>query len=181
MDPVKKFRIFFWVTFSVLVLAIAAGSYYFFGLNDWKEKVIVDKDQKIAQQDTDLKKQIDLFSQTGSATTSDKETLTAENTRLIKDKADLTTENTSLKAGKAKALAYNEFFKYLNTVIETHNGFSGWTDAEFQTGKTKAEATGDISFVSTVNWAWYETSIDPTIRVIRAWKEIVSGIQNALK
>jgi hypothetical protein len=180
MDPVKKFRIVFWVTFSVLVLIIAAGVFYYFKIDDWKEKLVASKDQKIAFQVTDLANQAKLLEETGG-TAKDKEALVAENTLLTKDKASLTAENTALKAGRAKALAYNEFFKYLNTVIETHNGFTGWTDAEFQIGRTRAEATGDISFVSTVNWAWYETSINPTTRVIRAWKEIVSGIQNALK
>ena len=181
MDPVKKFRIVSWVIFSVLMLVIAIGSYYFFTINGWKEKIIASKDEKIAQLTDDLSKQAKLLEETGSQTSKDKAALSAENAQLTKDKSSLTAENAALKAGKAKALAYNEFFKFLNTVIETHNGFTGWTDAEFQTGKSKAEATGDISFVSTINWAWYETGIDPDTRVMRVWKEIVSGIQNALK
>ncbi|MFA5157641.1 MAG: hypothetical protein WC451_00410 [Patescibacteria group bacterium] len=85
------------------------------------------------------------------------------------------------KAGLAKITAYKEFLKYYNSVIETHNGYTGWTDAEFQVGKTKAEATGDASFVSTVNWAWYETSVDVATRIIRVNKEIVSGIESGIK
>lgn len=85
------------------------------------------------------------------------------------------------KTGMAKITAYKEFLKYYNSVIETHNGYTGWTDAEFQTGKTKAEATGDASFVSTVNWAWYETGVDVATRIIRVNREIVSGIESGIK
>lgn len=181
MDPMKKFRVFFWIVFSFLVVVIATGIYYFFGIIDWKDKVISDKDQKISLQEVDLIKQAKLLGDTGSLAAKDKETLTLENEQLTKDKVALTAENTNLKAGRTKAQAYNEFFRYLNSVIETHNGFTGWTDAEFQTSVAKAEATGDSAFVSTINWAWYERSVDVTTRVIRVWKEISSGIQNALK
>ncbi len=85
------------------------------------------------------------------------------------------------KAGMAKITAYKEFLKYYNSVVETHNGYTGWTDAEFQIAKTKAEATGDTDFVSTVNWAWYETSIDPITRIIKANKAIVTGLERGIK
>lgn len=85
------------------------------------------------------------------------------------------------KAGMTKITAYKEFLKYYNSIIEAHNGYTGWTDAEFQVGKTKAEATGDTSFVSLVNWAWYETTVDVTTRIIRVNKAIVSGLESGIK
>lgn len=181
MDPVKKFRIFFWIIFVFLVLVIAAGSYYFISADVFKNRIIASKDEKIALQAIDLSRQAKLLEDASSQTAQDKESLTAENAQLKKDKDTLTAENNALKAGKTKALAYAEFFRYLNSIIETHGGFTGWTDPEFQTAKTKAEATGDTSFVSTVNWAWYDRDTPPFDRVLRTWKEIVSGIQNALK
>ena len=181
MDPVKKFRIVFWVTFSVLVLVIAVGCYYFFNLDAWKEQVIADKNQKITQEASDLLTKTKLLADAGSQSSKDKETLAAENAQLTKDKDALTAENASLKATKAKALAYNEVFKHVNSVIETHNGFDGWTDAEFQAGKVKAEATGNTTYVSTINWCWYDHSVDQLTRALRFWKETATNIESSLK
>ena len=85
------------------------------------------------------------------------------------------------KAGMAKITAYKEFLKYYNSVIKAHNGYTGWTDAEFQIDKQKAEATGDTDFVSLVNWAWYDTSVDPTTRILRINDAIVTGLERGIK
>lgn len=177
MDPIKKFRIVFWVVFAVLIVAIAAGSYFFLSLNNWKEDVIGSKDAKIAELEKKLSDSLAGSDQTAGTNQS----LTAANAQLTKDKDELTAENKNLKSNIASAVAYNNFFGYMNTVVETHNGFTGWTDAEFQTGKSYAEKTGSTSFVSTINWAWYETSVAPATRIIRVWKETQSGIESALK
>lgn len=174
MDPVKRFRIVYWASIGVLVLAIVAGGYYFFQLDSWKESVVASKDEKIATLEANLQsKTNELESATASAGESQQS--------LATEKSQLESENSALKAKASKALAYNEVFKYMTGVIKTHNGFTGWTDAEFQVGKTKAEATGSTAFVSTINWAWYETSVTPNERVIRVWEEMASGIENALK
>jgi len=122
-----------------------------------------------------------LVSPSPTATSSELVALQSRVTTLEKEKSNLEGQISSLKSKIKKANAYNEFYKYLNSVIETHSGYTGWTDAEFETGKQKAEATGDAPFVSTVNWAWYETSVPPYDRVLRTQKEIASGIENALK
>lgn len=181
MDPVKKYRIVFWIVFSVLILTIAGGIFYFMRLNAWKESIIASKDEKIALQATDLAKQKKLLEDAGLQSTKDKDSLASKNAQLKKEKDILTAENSALKAQKSKALAYNAVFAYVTSVIKTHAGFSGWTEAEFQAGKAKAEATGDTNYVSMVNWAWYETSVPPTDRVIRFWEDTSSGISNALK
>lgn len=178
-DP-KKARTAFIITLVLaIVFFVISGvlGYFYYqakSLDNWKEKIVQLKDGKITELEA---KVADLEGRASS--------LSAEG---VKTKADLEKENASLnaqiasyKAKIAKANAYNEFYKYLNQVIEAHNGFSGWTDAEFQVGKTKAEATGDASFVSDVNWAWYETSVDPNTRVMKIWKDIASGIENSLK
>ncbi len=174
MDEVKKFRIIFWVTFGLAVIIIGAGSWWFMKDRANKEQVISEKDSKISQLQAEIDK-------TKSASESEGSQLEKENTELKSSNTKLTKENNDLKAAKAKALTYNEFFKYLTSVIKAHAGFSGWTDAEFQAGKTKAEATGNTNFVSTINWAWYQTSIPPADRVVRVWEETAAGIENALK
>lgn len=178
-DP-RKAKIAFTITLiAAIVFFVASGvlGYFYYQaktLDNWKENIVKTKDAKIDELNkkiADLEGQKSSLSSEGAKT---KEQLEAENSAL-------NAQITGYKAKIAKALAYNEFYKYLNQVIEAHNGFSGWTDAEFQVGKQKAEATGDANFVSDVNWAWYETSIDPNTRVMKIWKDIASGIQSALQ
>ena len=99
---------------------------------------------------------------------------------LTKEKTALQKTNKEMKDGIAVANAYNEFCKYMTQIIDVHNGFTGWTDAEYQVGRTKAQATGSTSFVNTVDWAWNRTDIDPVTRVIGVWNAIATGISNAI-
>jgi len=170
MDPVKKYRIIFWIFFSCFVIIIAAGVYFIWRNQNNKTQLILEKDQKIAAQSLEISKL-------------NKTTSTTENSsnEITKTNAQLTEENDALKAGIKKANTYNDFSKYLTSVIKTHNGFTGWTDTEFATAKTKAEATANTNFVSTINWAWYETTVPSIDRVIRVWEETVAGIDNSLK
>lgn len=119
------------------------------------------------QSEADLKKQIT--------------DLQTENIKLTKTNKELNDQATANKTKVDKVLTYNQFFEYLNSVIEKYNGFDGWTDADYQAGLTKAQATGDTSFVATVNWAWYETTVPQMTRAIGVWKAISTGITNSLK
>lgn len=171
-DPIKAKRVFVvFLSLSILFfIGCGALGYLYYRehkLTKWINTQVSQKDTKIA----DLEKQI-----TGVTTESTESaaSLTEQNTALNK-------QITSYKAKIAKANTYNEFFKYLNSVINAHAGFVGWTDGEFQTAQTKAQATGDTNFVATINWAWYQTTIDPVVRLVRVWNETASGIENSLK
>ena len=85
------------------------------------------------------------------------------------------------KAKIGKAQTYNDFFKYLNSVIEIHNGFTGWTDAEYQTGRGLAQKAGDSSFLGVVDNAWNNQQQPVTDRMVSVWKSIQKGIENSLK
>ena len=174
MDPVKKFRIIFWITFSILVIVIGAGTWLFLKDRGNKEQIISEKDQKISKLEAEISK-------TKSASESEGSGLEKENEALKTENIKLTKENSDLKAAKTKALTYNEFLKYMTSIIKSHGGFDGWTDAEFQAGKVKSEATGNASYVSTINWAWYQKSVPQLDRAIRVWEETAAGIENSLK
>lgn len=94
---------------------------------------------------------------------------------------DLEKQIEDYKAKIAKAQAYNEFFKYQNYVTEIHNGYTGWTDAEYQHGRALAVKTGNSSFISVVDTAWTRADIAVTTRLISVWKAIAAGIEAALK
>ncbi|OGY24639.1 MAG: hypothetical protein A2Y57_00770 [Candidatus Woykebacteria bacterium RBG_13_40_7b] len=122
-------------------------------------------------------------------------TLTAENTSLKKENATLTSENTALKsenedltannqekaAKMAKASVYNDFLAYLVQIIQAHNGLSGWTEAEYQAARTKAQATGDQTFVELIDWAWTSTTIDQVERLTKVLDSISDNIGNNVK
>jgi len=178
-DPAKAKR-WVWIEFVIAILLLATSGFFtflYYGANDngiWKEGLISDKDQEIAQ----LEKQIGSLTTEKDAISStaegEKGTLAEQNAALIADKA-------ALEAKIVEANTYNNFLKHMNTVVETHNGFTGWTDAEFQTGNAIAATTGDTTFVNLINWAWYETSVSATERVIAVWKAIASGVETSLK
>jgi len=97
--------------------------------------------------------------------------------KLDEANSNLDSKNSAI----ATANAYNDFLEYMTQVIDTHDGFSGWTDAEYQIGREKAEATGNSSFVDRIDWAWHETSVDPVERVVQVYRDVVNGISSALK
>ncbi|MBU2595261.1 hypothetical protein KJ713_00285 [Patescibacteria group bacterium] len=110
---------------------------------------------------------------------------------LEKQIADLTQENEDLKksnkeSDEAKANkktiieAYTEILAYFAQVVETHGGFTGWTNAEYLHARDIAKKTQSTGFLATVDWAWNQTSVDPTTRVVRFLKEIASGINENL-
>jgi len=172
-DDPKKAKRWVWIGFAIAVLLLVVSGFFtflYYGTNDqsiWKEGLISDKDSEIAE----LTSQLDVLT-----TEKDELSSTAEG-----EKGTLEEQNAALKAKIAGATAYNNFLKHLNSVIETHGGFTGWTDAEYQTGLALAQATGNSAFVNTITWAWTQTSIGPVVRVLRVLKETASGIENALK
>jgi len=135
---------------------------------------LAQKDSEIAA----LKAQITALQDTAGQPSAD---LTKENTTLKDENSSLKNNIASYQTKITKTIAYNDFLKYMVSVIDAHDGFSGWTEGEFQTAQTKAQATSNTAFVSTVNWAWYETSVNPLERVIRTFNETAAGIENALK
>ena len=108
----------------------------------------------------------------------DKATLEGEKKTLEKQIADSTAAN---KANQAKITTYKDFFKYLTDVVETHNGLNGWTDAEYQIGRGKAQATGSSSFVADVDWAWNQRDVDQVTRLVKIFRDIIAGIESGLK
>ena len=57
----------------------------------------------------------------------------------------------------------------------------GWTDAEYQAGRIKAQATGSASFVSDVDWAWNQRDINQITRLVKIFEDISAGVASGLK
>jgi len=172
-DPIKTKRAF-WISFVlVLVFFISTTVLGFLFYQSYKNyQALKEENQRLAS--------LPSPSPTISVSPS-------SGTDLLKENMDLKLENQTLKkdladknAKTAKAKAYNDFFKYMNSVIMAHNGFDGWTEAEYLTARGKAEATGDGTFVSTIDWAWHDTNTAPLDRLIKVWTSIDQGIGNNL-
>lgn len=106
--------------------------------------------------------------------------LRQEKSDIQKQLDEKTNELSSKNAGIATIEAYNNFLEYMTYVIDAHDGFSGWTEAEYQIAREKAEATGNDEFVNTVDTAWNNTSIDVTTRVINVYRGIINGIRSGI-
>ena len=165
------------VIIAVLVLGAGALGYLYYTENQDK-KNLSDENKELQDRYEEINAKLE-----GEVTdlTGGTESLTGEKSTLSSKNATLTSQNADYAAGMVKIKAYNDFLKYFNSVIETHGGFSGWTTAEFNIAQGLASATGDTSFVATVDWAWYQTSIPAIDRIIRVQKEIAAGIEGAIK
>lgn len=120
----------------------------------------------------------------------EKRNLEQENDTLRQEKKDLEEEivtleeqNTTLeaevedyKAKQAQIKAYNDFDEYVFYVVGIHGGFINLTEAEYQTARTKAEATGDQDLVAAVDSAWNDTHISQIIRFVNVMNEVIGGI-----
>ena len=164
-DDPRKAKLAFVLTlvFAIIFFLGCVGLGYFFYTKYSAYKDLSSKYNKLKNQNQSTVEELK----------AQNKTLTDENTAL---KGQITTKD----AGLAKIKAYNEFFKYENYVIKLHNGFTGWTDAEYRTARTKAQGTGDSSFVSLIDWGWNRTDIDPTTRAIAVWEAIAKGIESGL-
>ena len=179
----KAFWVIFGISCTLFVVAGIVGYFCYQALMENKGLVNDLENLKNERQVSaaDLKKENEDLTRKLQILEEQNKTLQNKEAACEKDKADLTTENKNYQDKIQKALTYNEFFKYENSIIELHGDFSGWTDAEYQTGRSKAQATGDSNFVSTVDWAWNRQDIDPFTRAVGVWKAIAAGIENSLK
>jgi len=136
------------------------------------EETIADNAKEIKKLKSDIKK---LKSQK-STLTSEKDSLTAENTQLEQDKQTLETQITEYEQKQATIALYNDFLSYTIDVVQLHGGFVNLTEAEYQTARQKAQATGDNDLVSAVDSAWNDTDIDQVTRFVSVLDAVSDGV-----
>ena len=160
----QKAKVVFIITLVLLIVFfLSAGvAGYFYYQKNLNYNDLDSKYSKLKREQTDAKK------------------LQKQITTLNQQIADLQKQIETKNASSTTIKAYNDFFKYMNSIIRIHNGYTGWTDAEYQVGRQKAQATGSSSFVSLVDWAWNRTDIDPNTRVLGVLDAIAKGIGDSL-
>lgn len=175
-DPRKAKIGFVVVLLLAVIFFLAAGvlSYFYWqktdsykSLADEKQKLEVSVEDQIAAKTTELQTQIDV--------------LEKEKTESGADKSALQGQIDSFRDGMAKITTYKEALKYYYSVLETHGGYTGWTDQEYAIFRSKAQATGDQDFVDVVDYTWNETSVDVVTRLIRFHQALVTGFERGIK
>lgn len=164
-DPIKSKRVFILMLILAIVFLVCAVFFGYFSYSKNKEN------SDLRTQNDELQKSLE-----SSTSASDK-----TKTGLEKDKADLEKEVSNYEDKIDMITKYNEFLKYMTQVIDAHDGYTGWTDAEYQVGRQKAVATGNQDFINDVDSAWNDTTIDPVTRALRVYYDIVAGIEDQTK
>lgn len=81
-----------------------------------------------------------------------------------------------LEANAAKVELYNDVLDYVYDLLLAHPTLTGFTEAEYQTGRALAVKTGDQGLISAADNAWHNTDGNPVARFAQVIKEIVEGI-----
>ncbi len=174
-DPVKSKRIF--ILMLILTIFFFLTSAVLGVMDYWKYQSARTEKQELERRlenaAADLQKQISKLEQ-------DKKDLAKEKLDLEKENSALKGQVASFNAKLNKVKTYNDCLNYVYTLIGIHNGFSDWTDAEYQTGRVKAQATGDSNLVSTIDWAWNSSTTDPIVRLVAVLKALSDGISGVL-
>lgn len=152
-------------------------------LEDEKQKTAADYQAQI----DGLEEEVENLTEENEGLTSENESLEQENATLEQGNTTLEQENTTLEnsisayqAKQTKITAYIDFLDYVYYVVGVHGGFGGLTETEYQTARSKAQATGDSNLVSAVDSAWNDTEVDQMIRFINVINAAQSGIKSNL-
>lgn len=173
-QPVKEKKKFPWITilllcFTLLVMVIAVVmGYLYFTNRETYSNLLSEKNS--------LEDQIEQLQQEKNAITEENATLEEEKTSLEEENASLESEITGYEAIQAQIKAYNDFDEYVFYVVGIHGGFINLTEDEYQTARSKAEATGDEDLVAAVDSAWNDTHISPIIRFVNVMNAVIEGI-----
>lgn len=154
IKPKKRIRfstIFIVFLFLLLVAGLGILSYLYF-TKDSRYKTLLTQKENLETQNSSL--------------TSEKETLQSEKATLEEENATLTAQIESINTHEAKIKAYNDVLDYTFVVVSTHNGFSGWTEEEYQHARDLASISGDDDFVAQVDTAWNDKHISATTRFV---------------
>jgi cell division protein FtsB len=165
----KKGSIFIKIILAFLILILIAGNgvlgfLYYKKVNAYKSL----KDEKQALEEDKEDTRSDLESENTE--------LESENAELLEEKTTLEEEVADYEEKQETIKAYNDFNAYVYYVIGIHGGFINLTDAEYQTAKSKAEATGDADLVAAVDSAWNDKSISQMIRFVNVMNAAIEGI-----
>lgn len=175
-DPIKSKRVFILMLILSIIFFIASvglGYLYYAKHLDY-QNLLTEKqalEEKLANSQNDLQKQVDKLTEENQDLEKANAKLTKENTAFAKAQSTQTKKNKITKA-------YIDFLNYLAQVTGSHNGFEGWTEAEYQHAHQIALRTKDNDFVETVEWAWNEETADPIDRLVRVLEEVYQGIND---
>lgn len=75
---------------------------------------------------------------------------------------------------------YNDIHKFIYDVIIAHDGFTDWTDAEYEIARDMASGLGDEELMAAIENAWTNLDGEPAARFARVMLAIINGIDGNL-
>ncbi|MDD4381830.1 MAG: hypothetical protein PHE21_00585 [Candidatus Dojkabacteria bacterium] len=112
---------------------------------------------------------------------SDYEALQTEYNTKTEDILALQEDITTYEGKISKVTSYNSVDKYIYDTIVKHNGFSGWTQTEYNTVKGMADDIEDTELSASLHSAWYDRNGLPLTRFTRVMLAIINGITDSTK
>lgn len=181
-DPKKAKRIYI-ISFALIclffIVIISISGYIIYKLNKNNNSLKSDK--------AALEQQIEEYKTSSTKTSEDYEKqiadleaaavlLNEQITTLTSEKDSLSSEVDDYEKKQANIKAYNDFNKYVYYVVGIHGGFINLTEAEYQTARSKAVATGNQTLVDAVDTAWTDTGTSQIIRFVNVMNAAIDGI-----
>jgi predicted nuclease with TOPRIM domain len=191
-DPIKAHKLFSTVVILIFVcifisfLVIGAGGYLYYKKSKAYDNLLSNK-ENIEKKLEDERKNAEEVNQESiksyKTLMAENETLVQEVTRLEGEKGDLGAENSthdlkivSYQNKFTKIRSYNDYLNYLFDIIDLHDGFTGISQEEYQSARTRALATSDNKVVSTLDDAWTNEQISAEERLVNVINPVIDGI-----
>ena len=193
----KKINILFIVVPVIILFLIVIGvlGYLYINLNRKYQNLQKDNNELQTELEklTEYEQTLNEYENQIATLTSEKDSLISDKDQLTDEKNLLTDENNGLEKEKealetlvndyktkiANIRKYNDFHDYVYYLIAT-KGFAGFTEAEYQTARAKASATGNKELVAIVDQIWYEHAGNPSEKFAAMMDEVIEGIYDNL-
>lgn len=191
-DPIKAHKLFSTVVILIFIcifisfLVIGSEGYLYYRKSKAYDSLLSDK-VNIENELEDEKKNAEEESQESNesydALKGENGTLIQEVAGLEGEKGDLEAENStqdlkivSYQNKFTKIRSYNDYLNYLFDIIDLHDGFTGISQEEYQSARTRALATSDNKVVSALDDAWTNEQISAEERLVNVINPVIDGI-----
>ena len=181
-DP-KKVKWVYIISASLICIfflgTIGVSSYLLYKLNKENNSLKSDKatlEQQVEEYKSSSSKESEEYEKQIAELEAAAVLLNEQITTLTSEKDSLNIEVDDYEKKQTNIKAYNDFNKYVYYVVGIHGGFINLTEAEYQTARSKAVATGNQTLVDAVDTAWTDTGTSQIIRFVNVMNAAIDGI-----
>jgi len=191
-DPIKAHKLFSTVVILIFIcifisfLVIGSEGYLYYRKSKSYDSLLNDKEnieKELEGERENAEKENQESNESYDALKGENGTLIQEVAGLEGEKGDLEAENStqdlkivSYQNKFFKIRSYNDYLNYLFDIIDLHDGFTGISQEEYQSARTRALATSDNKVVSTLDDAWTNEQISAEERLVNVINPVIDGI-----